>query len=113
MQENFMLQLQPSQPRLGLLQLVPKPVGVAKLLSHRGPRHLHVRPRSARQLIPQQLDGFLRREEVLPIRAETYGADAHAWLQRWRIFFMSCAELFGAHGGREWYVAHALYERAA
>lgn len=47
------------------------------------------------------------REELLPIMAATYGAkDARLWFQRWRIFFMACAELFGYHGGSEWLVAH-------
>jgi len=53
-----------------------------------------------------------RRERILPILSATYGADrAEQWFQRWRIFFMACAELFGLNDGREWYVAHYLFGR--
>jgi cyclopropane-fatty-acyl-phospholipid synthase len=53
-----------------------------------------------------------RRSEAMPILAATYGA-AHAaqWMQRWRIFFMACAELFGYRGGQEWWVSHYLLSR--
>ncbi|MEM8982723.1 MAG: cyclopropane-fatty-acyl-phospholipid synthase family protein [Pseudomonadota bacterium] len=27
-------------------------------------------------------------------------------LQRWRMFFMACAELFGLNGGKDWFVGH-------
>jgi cyclopropane-fatty-acyl-phospholipid synthase len=53
-----------------------------------------------------------RREAVMPILAATYGEpQAEQWFQRWRIFFMACAELFGLTEGREWYVGHYLFER--
>ena len=53
-----------------------------------------------------------RRDAVLPVLAATYGEDAaQQWLQRWRIFFMACAELFGHADGREWYVGHYLFAR--
>jgi len=50
--------------------------------------------------------------ELLELFAETYGKEnASLWLNRWRIFFMSCAELFGYRKGQEWWVSHYLFER--
>ena len=47
------------------------------------------------------------RERVLEIMADTYGpAEAKVWLQRWRMFFLACAELFGFDEGRQWWVSH-------
>ena len=43
---------------------------------------------------------------VMPILEGTYGRDARRRFQRWRVFFLACAELFGYAGGREWIVAH-------
>jgi len=46
-------------------------------------------------------------DEVLRVLAAAYGQDeARRWHQRWRIFWMACAELFGYDGGNEWLVAH-------
>jgi cyclopropane-fatty-acyl-phospholipid synthase len=54
-----------------------------------------------------------RREAVLEVLARTYGQAAPQWLQRWRVFFMACAELFGYRDGQEWWVSHYLFERPA
>ena len=52
------------------------------------------------------------RERILAIFADTYGhAQAARWLQRWRIFFMACAEMFGYAAGDEWGVCHYRFAR--
>jgi cyclopropane-fatty-acyl-phospholipid synthase len=52
------------------------------------------------------------RATVVPILAATYGAEqATKWWVYWRVFFMSCAELFGYDKGREWLVSHYLFEK--
>ncbi len=55
-----------------------------------------------------------RRDAIWPILERTYGrAQAALWWMRWRLFFLSCAELFGHDDGREWWVAHYLFEPRA
>ena len=54
------------------------------------------------------------REPVMKVLADTYGAaNASIWFQRWRMFYMACAELFGYAGGGEWLVAHYRFVRPA
>ncbi len=55
-----------------------------------------------------------RRTAVWPLLEATYGKEhALQWWMRWRIFFMSCAELFGFENGQQWWVSHYLFERRA
>ncbi len=50
------------------------------------------------------------RAEILPIFRDVYGAgQAGKWWAYWRIFFLSCAELWGYGGGEEWLVSHYLF----
>ena len=43
---------------------------------------------------------------------KTYGPrQAQVWINRWRVFFMACAELFGTRDGKEWQVCHYLFDR--
>jgi len=51
-------------------------------------------------------------DEVLRVLASCYGErDAARWAQRWRMFWMACAELFGYRNGAEWLVAHYRFRR--
>ena len=54
-----------------------------------------------------------RRGDALQIFRTHYGRDAGRVVQRWRIFFMSCAELFGYRNGAEWGVSHHLLSAAS
>ena len=46
-------------------------------------------------------------------KGSVYGRDAGVWWQRWRLFFMSVAELFGHARGQQWWVGHYLFARRA
>jgi cyclopropane-fatty-acyl-phospholipid synthase len=51
------------------------------------------------------------RAALWPLFERTYGVQAGVWWQRWRLFFMSVAELFGYDNGQQWWVSHYLFER--
>jgi cyclopropane-fatty-acyl-phospholipid synthase len=51
------------------------------------------------------------RDEVMRVLRDAYGDEAKLWNQRWRMFWMACAELFGYRGGNEWVVAHYRFGR--
>ncbi|MBJ8419983.1 SAM-dependent methyltransferase [Acinetobacter courvalinii] len=58
------------------------------------------------------LDNMDRHEQQLkPLFDEVYAQEAGIWWQRWRIFFMACAELFGFEQGQEWVVGHFLFKK--
>ncbi len=47
------------------------------------------------------------RAEIEPLVAATYGAEQTTkWWVYWRVFYMSCAELWGYRDGEEWLVSH-------
>lgn len=51
-------------------------------------------------------------DSITPILAASYGeANVTQWRNRWRIFYMACAELFGYNNGQEWWVSHYLFEK--
>ncbi len=52
------------------------------------------------------------RAEVRRILAATYGAENETlWLANWRLFFLTCSEVWNLGGGREYLVSHYLFER--
>ena len=58
----------------------------------------------------QNMDAY--KESITPILVQTYGAvDAEMWRNRWRMFYMACAELFGFNKGQDWWVTHYLFEK--
>ena len=50
-------------------------------------------------------------EAIMTIFKKTYGDQSTEWFNRWRVFFLSCAELFGYDKGQEWAVSHYLFNK--
>ncbi len=54
------------------------------------------------------------RAEVLPLFEESYGAgQGLKWFVYWRLFYLSCSELFAYDGGERWGVSHYLFTKRA
>ena len=51
------------------------------------------------------------RARALAAIEPVYGQSAERWFQRWRMFYMAVAELFGFAHGSEWGVAHYRFAR--
>ncbi|MFH0736416.1 MAG: cyclopropane-fatty-acyl-phospholipid synthase family protein [bacterium] len=53
------------------------------------------------------------KEMILSLFEKTYGREnTTKWWVYWRVFFMSCAELWGYKNGEEWFVSHYLFKRS-
>lgn len=52
------------------------------------------------------------KNEIMPMFETTYGKEeALKWWVYWRIFYMSCAELWAYNNGNEWIVSHYLFKK--
>lgn len=52
------------------------------------------------------------KKEIIPMFETTYGKEqALKWWVYWRIFYMSCAELWRYNDGNEWMVSHYLFKK--
>jgi len=61
----------------------------------------------------ERLDAH-RGEALAVLRRDLPAAEAKRQVERWRLFFLACAELFAFRGGEEWVVSHhRLRARAA
>jgi len=52
------------------------------------------------------------REDIMPILQNSYGAkEALKWWHYWRVFYLSCAELWNYKNGTEWIVSHYRFHK--
>lgn len=52
------------------------------------------------------------RDEIMGLFRQIYGdQDALKWFNRWRVFFLAVAELFGYRNGQEWAVSHYRFTK--
>jgi len=58
------------------------------------------------------MDKNWKNGKLKPVLAKAYGETKEKeWYINWRLFFLSCAELFGYDGGEEWIVSHYLFQK--
>jgi cyclopropane-fatty-acyl-phospholipid synthase len=86
-------------PSLDLLPRFQEPLMLEKTWEVSGEHYARTAEAWARNLAA-------RRAEVLRTLTSVYGAAAPLWVERWRVFFLACAELFAYRGGSEWLVGH-------
>ncbi|MDX1578095.1 MAG: cyclopropane-fatty-acyl-phospholipid synthase family protein [Gemmatimonadota bacterium] len=90
------------------LDLLPRLARGFELEERRFYRGTHYQKTSEAWL--DRLDG--NRDAVTELFARTYGPDeAPRRVERWRLFFLACAETFGLDEGRQWGVAHYRFSR--
>jgi cyclopropane-fatty-acyl-phospholipid synthase len=52
------------------------------------------------------------RNEIWTIFQQTYGPEnTQKWWAYWRVFYLSCAELWGYQSGNQWLVSHYLFRK--
>lgn len=52
------------------------------------------------------------KSDIMPILRHTYGPPAAVkWWHYWRVFYLSCAELWGYKNGTEWIVSHYRFHK--
>lgn len=60
------------------------------------------------------LDKNWKNGKLAPVLSKAYGkGNERFWYVSWRLFFLSCAELWGYRNGEEWIVSHYLFEKKA
>ncbi|NRA65408.1 MAG: class I SAM-dependent methyltransferase [Pseudobacteriovorax sp.] len=50
-------------------------------------------------------------KDIMAIFREHYGKEARRWWHFWKVFFMSCAELWNFESGNQWHVSHYLFQK--
>lgn len=86
-------------PSLELLPRFQEPLVLEKTWEVGGEHYARTAEAWTRNLVT-------RRDEVLRAFTSPYGAAAPLWVERWRVFFLACAELFAYRAGTEWLVGH-------